>query len=377
MSNFNEQAILEQANQLVFLRAQSYDLSQEEATGYAQFVASFNQVAVSELAKETGILLQEGADPIAIDDEKALQALSLFGEGVLYCILRCRDYNLPGELSEQFTQQVALHVYEQAKQVVAATHGQEHTPEFQFTQAQQAEFVTQGAESALIHYINEYEKAYGPINAEAESELPQAEPQPTDATPSAIEPIDNTPAPESIAPPMEPTAALPESQSHPQNGEKYAAVALLLDTLPPAKRARLMQTFDSAEKELITFYSHPQNIEAHLDIQKVAAELKQLKRVLASKNKKTEDPVHQGIHSLVGQISREKLLSCLKDERPVVQRFVMAHYAGAAEYNTKYNKDEEGGAPSLSPRLQGILYQHLSKRLASELQQSLPNTGSP
>lgn len=373
MSNFNEQAILEQANQLVLVRAQSYDLSEEEAAGYAQFVASFNQVAISELAKETGIVLQEGADPIAIDDEKALQALTLFGEGTLYCILRCRDYNLPGELSEQFTQQVALHIYEQAKQVVAATHGQEHTPEFQFTQAQQAEFVIQGAESALIHYINEYEKAYGPINPEPESELPQAEPQPTDATPSTVEPMDNTPAPESIAPPIEPPATLPENNANPQNAEKYAAVALLLDTLPPSKRTRLMQTFDSAEKELITFYSHPHNIEANLDIQKVAAELKTLKRVLASKNKKTEGDGHSGIQSLVGLISPQKLLSCLKDERPVVQRFVMAHYPGAQEHH----QEEGWTTPSLSPRLQGIIYQYLSKRLASELQQSLPNAGSP
>lgn len=373
MSNFNEQAILEQANQLVFLRAQSYDLSEDEATGYAQFVASFNQVAITELAKETGIILQEGAEPIAIDDEKALQALTLFGEGILYCILRCRDYNLPGELAEQFTQQVALHVYEQAKQVVAATHGQERTPEFQFTQAQQAEFVTQGAESALIHYINEYEKAYGPINPEPESELPQAEPQPQVALPPEELPP-NTSAPESVSRPPQPTAALPENPPQRQNAEKYAAVALLLDTLPPPKRARLMQTFDGDEKELITFYSHPHNIEAHLDIQQVAAELKKLKSVLASKNKKMESAAHPGIHSLVDQISREKLLSCLKDERPVVQRFVMAHHSGAADY---HQNSEEWTAPSLSPRLQGILYQYLSKRLAPEREQSLPNTGSP
>lgn len=373
MSNFNEQAILEQANQLAFLRAQSYDLSEEEAAGYAQFVASFNQVAISELAKETGIIPQEGAEPIAIDDAKALQALTLFTEGILYCILRCRDYNLPGELAEQFTQQVALHVYEQAKQVVAATHGQEHTPEFQFTQAQQAEFVTQGAESALIHYINEYEKAYGPINPEPESELPQAEPHP-EAAEAIPESLQTVLAAESSP---EAVATLPENSTHLRHAEKYAAVALLLDTLSPSKRARLMQTFDSAEKDLITFYSHPHNIEAHLDIQKVAAELKKLKSVLAAKGKKTEGNVHRGIHSLVGLISREKLLSCLKDERPVVQRYVMAHYSGATDYNTDYHQSEGWTAPSLSPRLQGILYQYLSKRLAPELQQSLPNAGSP
>lgn len=374
MSPFNEQAILEQAAQLVLERAKSYDLSEEEATGYAQFVSSFNQVAASELAKEPGIILQEGAEPIPITDEKALQAVSLFGEGILYCILRCRDYNLPGELAEQLTQQVAMHVYEQAKQVVAATHGQEHTPEFQFSPAQQAEFITQGTESALVHYINEYEKAYGPIHPEPEPELPTteapsglAEAEPPPSTTNVSMPTGETPPVET-----RPTAA--SASEGAGRLEKFAALALLLKTLPPATQEGLLKQFGAEEKSLITFYNDPRNIEANLNVAAVATELRRLKATLAQKQQSSSSGAkHSGVQSLVGLISKQKLLSCLKDERPVVQQFVLAHYPEASQ-----RQENEGGThASLSPRLQEIVYQYLSKRLAPELQTRLPNPGSP
>ncbi|WP_373532237.1 hypothetical protein [Vampirovibrio sp.] len=369
MSNFNEEAILEQANQLVYSRLQNYGLTPEEVEGYAQFVASFNSVAISELAKEPGIQLQEDADPIPLDDATASQTVSLFGEGVLYSILRCREHNIGNELAEQLTQQVAMHIYEQAKQVVAATHGQEHTPEFQFNHEQQVEFITQGAESALVHYIDEYEKAYGPIHPEPELELSAAESSETPQT----ELMGNEPESSAgITPPMPPTGA-PNTPL--KNHEKYAAVSLMLTTLTASQRAKLLHNFNPAEKELIAFYSYPQHVEQHLDIDQVEAHLKKLKALFNKRARKSSQASSQRITALIGLISAQKLLSCVKEERAVVKRYLMAHHPELAS-QLEQDSSLTQTVPPLSPRLAEIIYHHLAKRLDPERQQRLSNEGS-
>jgi hypothetical protein len=371
MSNFNEEAILEQANQLVYSRLQSYGLTSEEVEGYAQFVASFNSVAIAELSKESGIQHQEGAELIPIDDATASQTILLFGEGVLYCILRCREQAIPNELAEQLTQQVAMHIYEQAKQVVAATHGQEHTPEFQFTQQQQVEFITQGAESALVHYTSEYEKAYGPINPEPESELPLVESfqtPPQDLMGDEPEP----PSAPSASPSVPAVAAKTSALG---NHEKYAAVSLMLTTLSASQRAKLLKNFSPEEKELIAFYSYPQHVEENLDVQQVETHLKKLKVLFQKREKKASQVFGQRVTSLIELISTQKLLSCVKDERAVVKRYLMAHHPDAAN-QPEFDPAVAQAVPPLSPRLEEIIYNHLVKRLNPEQQQRLPHQGS-
>jgi hypothetical protein len=365
MSNFNQEAILEQANQLVYSRLQNYDLTPEEIEGYTQFVGSFNSVAITELSKEKGIQHQEGVEPIPLDDATASQTVLLFGEGVLYCILRCRENAIPSELAEQLTQQVAMHIYEQAKQVVAATHGQEHTPEFQFNQQQQIEFITQGTESALIHYTNEYEKAYGPINPEPESELPLVES--VQPPPQALKEEE----PEQASAPD-----LPTKTSTLGNHEKYAAVSLMLTTIPANQRAKLLKNFNPEEKELIAFYSYPQHIEQNLDVHQVEAHLKKLKMLFQKREKKDSQAFSQRITSLIGLISSQKLLSCLKDERSLVKRYLMAQHPDNTNQPEFDPTVAQPVIPPLSPRLEEIIYHYLSKRLNPQEEQRLPNKGS-
>jgi hypothetical protein len=373
MSNFNEEAILEQANQLVYNRLQSYGLPPEEVEGYAQFVASFNSVAITELSKESGIQHQEGAEPIPLDDATASQTVLLFGEGVLYSILRCRDQAIPNELAEQLTQQVAMHIYEQAKQVVAATHGQEHTPEFQFTEQQQVEFITQGAESALIHYINEYEKAYGPIHPEPESELPLVASSEASLQDLMGDKPEQQASGKSTGHSVPAVAAKTSALG---NHEKYAAVSLMLTTLSASQRAKLLKNFNPEEKELIAFYSYPQHVEQNLDVQQVEMHLKKLKILFQKREKKTSHVFSQRVTSLIEPISTQKLLSCVKDERAVVKRYLMAHHPDAAN-QPEFDQTVAQTVPPLSPRLEEIIYNHLAKRLNPEQQQRLPHEGSP
>lgn len=390
MSNFNGQTILEQANQLAHSRLQSFGLSDEELQEYLGFVASLNEVAVGELLKEPGIQLPDATEMIPLDDRTAMQAASLFCEGLIFTIFRCGEYRIPPELISPLTQQVAMHIYDQSKQIVAATHGQEHTPEFQISPEQQAEYITQGAESALLHYINEYEKQHGPINPEPEPEPEALAPQPNPAhSPSVAEPSQPQPqeqldfwdeepsaveagplAPEML--PSEPTRG-PASPAMPANHEKYGAVALLLTTLSAKQRARILNSFSPEEKELIAFYSYPQHVEQNLDAAKVESHLKKLKTLFKKREKVPATGSNRRISALAGLISPEKLLSCVKDERPVVKRYLMGHLPESAG---NPDADPLTCIPPLSSRLEDIIYRYLSRRLAPELEQHLPESSS-
>lgn len=388
MSNFDGQAILEQANQLAHARLQSFGLSQEELENYAGFVASLNEVAVGELLKEPGIQLPDATEMIPLDDRTATQTASLFCEGVIFTIFRCGEYKVPGELIGNLTQQVAMHIYDQSKQIVAATHGQEHTPEFQISPEQQAEYITQGAESALLHYINEYEKQYGPISPEPEPEPEPMAPQSSPAQPPSVaEPPTNQPLEQLDFWDEEPSAVetgtttserpsseqLPVSSSVSANHEKYGAVALLLTTLSVKQRARILNSFGPEEKELIAFYSYPQHVEQNLDAAKVESHLKKLKTLFKKREKVPATGSNRRISALAGLISPEKLLSCVKDERPVVKRYLMGHLPESAG---DPDADPLTRIPPLSSRLEDIIYRYLSRRLAPELEQHLPESSS-
>lgn len=375
MSNFDKQAILEKVNQLTYTRLQSLGIHEEEINGLAEFIFSYNAIAVDLLDGEPGIQLPDATEIIPLTDQNALQASTLFAEGIIFTLLRIQEYKIPGDLINPLAQQVAMPVYEQAKQIVAATHGQEHTPEFQISPEQQAEYISQAAESALLHFINEYEKQNGPINPDPEPEQQGNPIEPSPAQPAA-DPYDFM-APEAEPSWDDPAAAIgpdtyqpSQSPAHqaPPSHEKFAAVALLLTTLSAQQRARVLNSFAPEEKELIAFYSHPQHVEQNLDTGKVAAHLQKLK---AHFSKREKNPSSKRIATLIGLISQEKLLSCVKDERPVVTRYLMAHSQSAVEQADA----DPTSIPPLSSRLEDIIYQYLTRRLVPELKQALHSEG--
>ncbi len=377
MSNFDAQAVLDQVNQLAYAKLQSFGYTGEELEQYAQYVTGMNQTAVELLLQEPGIQLEGSSDSVPLDQQSATQATSLFSEGFIYTLMRCMEYRIPGELIPQFTQNVAQYIYEKSKQIVAATHGQEHTPEFQFTMEQQVSFVTQDAESTLLHFINEYEKEHGPLHPEGLEETNYQDQAVDPASPEALwdEPSEAGAQP---APPKARPASAPQSPTQtagPENHEKYAAVALLMTTLEASHRAKFLKSFNPEEKELIAFYSYPQHVEQNLDVAKVQAHLQKLKAIFARKTNGPKSNGHKQLATLAGLISREKLLSCVKDERLAVKHYLSAHYAGESVSET-FEPISKKQAPPLSPRLEEILYNYLSKRLAPELSQSLPNEGS-
>lgn len=136
------------------------DQAYEEAV---EIIRDFNKIAASMLQEEPGLEMPGAPEPIPLDDKLATQTLNLFSEGVSFAILKCVEMGITGDTKKTILQNMALEVYNQAKQIMACTYGQEHTPEFQFSYEQQVNMMTQSAESNLMFFIGEYEKEYGPI----------------------------------------------------------------------------------------------------------------------------------------------------------------------------------------------------------------------
>ncbi len=226
MQNFNPATAAEQVSSQMIPRLDNLNLSAEEYQEDLEILQEFNKIAAGMLNEEPGIEMPGNAQPIPLNEKTAMQGLSLFSEGLYLGITKCLEMGITGDVKKHLLQNLAMEVYSQAKQVVASTYGQEHTPDYQFTHEQQVEFICQGAESALMFFISEYEREYGAI---AVSEPPAR------LLPKVEQAMmeDGVPLPDSIP------ASAPQKPKGPTPHDKYGAVALLLTTLPADQRARI------------------------------------------------------------------------------------------------------------------------------------------
>jgi len=358
MSQLDFDSLTQHTAQSMIARLDSLGLSQEEYESNCNILGSFTQIAVQQLASEPGLEGPDPNNPIPLDDRMIVQGLTLFCEGLYDALVKCAHMGITGSLKQQMIENLAMFVYDQAKQVVAATYGQEHTPEFQFTHEQQVEIVQKAAEGALLGMVSEYENEHGPIIPPPEA----APAMPAGMMDSGAMPVAN------IAPqPMPQLPTMPSRPQGPHPHDKYAAVALLLTTLPTEQRARILRAFNDEEKELITYYSYPQHVEQTLDLTCVEVHLKHLKETLLRANRSVKSDAYKGILALVDSHSPEKLLSWVKDERPLVKRYLEAHYrrkSGQAAENQAQMSDNANANPDpLPPRIEEILYGYLAKRL--------------
>ena len=340
--------LIEQTRQSLLVRLETLGLSPDEYEHDSRVLSEFTEIAAGQLTQEPGLEGPDPEQPIPLDANMVAQGLTLFCEGLYFALAKFASMGIGGTIKQEMIQNLALHIYEQAKQLVAATYGQEHTPEFQFTMAQQIDIIQKAAEGYLMELVTEYEEINGPI---IPAELPAAIAQQMPMMPphgggSTV-----------------PSAGVSSPTKGPTPHDKYAAVALLLSTLPAPQRSRILSRFSDAEKELITYYSYPQHVADNLDLACVEAHLKTLKATLKKNSPAAKTEAYKGILALVESNPPEKLLSWVTDERPLVKRYLEAHY-GRLSGQTHSPADGTAGSPvTLPPRIENILYQHLAKRL--------------
>jgi hypothetical protein len=349
----------------IIARYGSLNLPPEEEQDNGDIIQEFNKIAADMLSQEEGIEMpgaNGAASLIPLDEKTIPQTQSLFAEGLYFATVKCAEMGIIGDIKKHLLQNLAMDVYSQAKQITASTYGQEHTPDFQFPFEQQVQYIRQTAESALIYYINEYEKQYGPIEVEEPSPELISRVEQTLAEEGI--PLPDAPQPQQIAPAQAPQPSKPKG---PTPHDKYGAVALLMTTLPADQRARILRNFNPEEKELIAFYSYPQHIEQNLDISCVEGHLKRFKEMMRQGGTGLKSAAYRGIARLAKSIPKEKLLSCVKDERPLVKQYLEAHYGGP--HQTGASQEGASGnrhfSDLLPGRIEDILYRYLSKRLES------------
>lgn len=349
------QTALEQVTSQMIARLDVTVLAPEEYEEDCNILAEFNRIAAGMLHQEPGIEMPGAPQPIPMDENMVAQALTLFCEGIFYTISKCTEMGITGDLKKQLLQTVAMEVYNQSKQIVAATFGQEHTPEFQFTHDQQVEIIHKATEGHIVAFITEYESVNGPIEPPepkpSRQPPPQAMPEPA---PQVASPAPSPRPPEEPAP----AALMKQSAAKGTPHDKYGAVALLLTALPSAQRARILKGFNAEEKQLIEYYSYPQHLEQNLDMASVEAHLKNFRELLLKDNARLKAPSHKGIARLIESYPAEKLLSCVKDERPLVRRYLESRSTGSSGSIQARTAPE-----TLPPRIEDILCKYLTRRL--------------
>ncbi len=356
----------------------------------AEIVHNFNNIAAQLLNDQEFLEMPGSPEPISMDEALATQAVSLFAEGIYFAIAKLYEFGIEGEIKSTILQAMALEVYNQSLQVVACTYGQENTPEFQFSIEQQVAMMTQATESHLMFFIGEYEREHGPIFDPGLQQGTQAlmppsgEPLPSIAAPAMPQPQQSQPPPVAQlsaeqpmpAPPVQQAAYQPQlSPEELARRAKFAAVSLLLTTLEAQQRARILQSFSEAEKELITYFSYPQHIEQQLDVSLVQHHLQQFQERMTQKQPAPKKRVTPGIHHLAELNPREKLLSYVENERPAIRAFIDAHYAAAAgnrSRGTGIPGQPQSAAPSATPlpsRVEDILFQYLARQRGIQSEQ--------
>jgi hypothetical protein len=371
MENFDIQGLAQMITEQMLGRLGAVGLPDEIFQENASIINDFNNIAANMLRDEPGLELPGSPAPIAWDERLSHQGIQLFTEGICYALLKCQEMGIAGEVKKIIMQNLALEVLNQSKQIVGCTYGQENTPEFQFSFEQQVEMVNQAAEGHLMYFIGQYEEEYGPIFVE-------------ETPPELIPKVAKALAQEGMSLPPEMLAPDAASQASSETSpalsgtqrEKYAAVALLLTTLPNAQRARLLKSFSNDEKELITYYSYPQHIQQELDIARVQAQLAQFRERLRKSAPPPRSNAYQAVSELAKSYPQEKLLSWVNDERPRVKRYLESHYQKASSSSVK--RDGVPGrttvpkpAAELPPRIEDILFQHLSRHIEAEPSRTL------
>lgn len=377
-----EQVAHEMATNL-FQRMNAANLPEAFSQHTAGILFEFVKIACGLILDEPGLENPATNETIPYDMPLALQGIELFCEGLYHTAIKCYERGIPDDLKSQFMQVVAQDIYLQTKQIIISTYGQDSTPEFQIPKEQQVEWINQTAESTLVYRITEYENQYGPIQkAEPTEEQP-----PQQEEPSAPEPSENTalaempeaaeapPLPEEPHPmvaPLQPEVAQPHKGPHPH--DKYAAVSLLLNTLRPDLHETVLNRFNGEERELITFYQAPEQIEQNLDLASVTRHLQSFKNLLKQGSASLKSKTTKALEALAKQAPPDLLHAAVKKERPLVGQYLARFTPGSAEGGEAPFSEEPSPSKSsglsfgeiLPPKVEEVLYHYLSQRIPVE-----------
>ncbi len=109
---------------------------------------------------------------------------------------------------------------------------------------------------------------------------------------------------------------------------KLMSLALVLKILSQDKVTTILNKFDSNDSLAISKYMNMADLESHLDGDLIADCLKEIKEYLPVKRKLTKENVLGDLLRIYRTTPREKVERIIKNERPLVKRFILQSYDG-------------------------------------------------
>ena len=109
---------------------------------------------------------------------------------------------------------------------------------------------------------------------------------------------------------------------------KLMSLALVLKILSQDKVTTILNKFDSNDSLAISQYMNMADLESHLDGDLVTDCLKEMKNYLPIKKKLTKDNVLFDLLQVYKKVPRERVEKIIKNERPLVKRFISQSYDG-------------------------------------------------
>ena len=109
---------------------------------------------------------------------------------------------------------------------------------------------------------------------------------------------------------------------------KLMSLAMLLKVLSQDKVTTILNKFDSNDSLTISQYMNMADLESRLDGDIFAECLKEMKSYIPVKRKLTKENVLLGLIDLYKKYPRENIEKVIKNERPIIKRFVSQAYDG-------------------------------------------------
>lgn len=109
---------------------------------------------------------------------------------------------------------------------------------------------------------------------------------------------------------------------------KLMSLALVLKILSQDKVTTILNKFDSNDSLVISQYMNMADLESQLDSDLIADCLNEMRGTLPIKRKLTKENVLSDLLRLYSKNSRERIEKIIKNERPLIKRFVSRAYDG-------------------------------------------------
>ena len=109
---------------------------------------------------------------------------------------------------------------------------------------------------------------------------------------------------------------------------RMMSLALVLKIMSQDKVMTILNKFDSNDSLEISQYMNMADLESHIDSDLITDCLKDMRNFLPIKKKLTKENVILDLINLYKENSREKIEKLLRNERPLVKRFVSQAYDG-------------------------------------------------